>query len=156
MIKFTGSLYNFLQHFTNHYFRLDILDFWPLYTNPLLLESDSESESYVTTYGQSACLSWNKAPIWGLRLDSYYCQAVAGGAPSLTRGRLCRLQLLLASPAQSFSGSSPADLVTIFYCLSFETSLFVASYDSQGYGGGIPPRLHKGESLSSRPVFLVI
>jgi hypothetical protein len=22
--------------------------------------------------------SWNKAPIWGLRPDSYYCQTVAG------------------------------------------------------------------------------
>jgi hypothetical protein len=32
--------------------------------------------------------------------------------------------------------------MTIFYCLRFETSLFVASYDSQGYGGGIRPRLH--------------
>jgi hypothetical protein len=32
--------------------------------------------------------------------------------------------------------------VTIFYCLIFETSFFVASYDSQGYGGGIRPRLH--------------
>jgi hypothetical protein len=31
------------------------------------------------------------------------------------------------------------DLATIFYCLSFETSLFVASYDSQGHGGGIRP-----------------
>jgi hypothetical protein len=28
---------------------------------------------------------------------------------------------------------------TMFYCLRFETSLFVASYDSQGYGGGIDP-----------------
>jgi hypothetical protein len=27
-------------------------------------------------------------------------------------------------------------LATIFYCLRFETSLFVASYNSQGYGGG--------------------
>jgi hypothetical protein len=26
-------------------------------------------------------------------------------------------------------------LVAMFYCLRFETSLFVASYDSQGYGG---------------------
>jgi hypothetical protein len=34
------------------------------------------------------------------------------------------------------------DLATIFYCPSFETSLFVASYDSQGHGGGIRPRLH--------------
>jgi hypothetical protein len=48
------------------------------------------------------------------------------------------------SPAQSFSGPSPMGLVTIFYSLRFETSLFVASYDSQGYGGGIRPRLHTG------------
>jgi hypothetical protein len=30
-------------------------------------------------------------------------------------------------PAQSFSGPSPVGLVTIFYCLRFETSLFIAS-----------------------------
>jgi hypothetical protein len=38
---------------------------------------------------------------------------------------------------QLFSGPSPLGLTTIFYCLEFETSLFVISYDSQGYGGGI-------------------
>jgi hypothetical protein len=38
----------------------------------------SESESYITTDGQSASLSWNKAPIWGLRPDLYYCLTVAG------------------------------------------------------------------------------
>jgi hypothetical protein len=37
-----------------------------------------ECESYVTTDGESASLSWNKAPIWGLRPDFYYCQTVAG------------------------------------------------------------------------------
>jgi hypothetical protein len=46
-------------------------------------------------------------------------------------------------PAQSFSGPSPLELETIFYCLRLETSLFVAFYDSQGHGGGIRPRLHK-------------
>jgi hypothetical protein len=35
--------------------------------------SASLSLSYVTTDGQSASLSWNKAPIWGLRPDFYYC-----------------------------------------------------------------------------------
>jgi hypothetical protein len=40
---------------------------------------------------------------------------------SLTRGWVCRLQLLLVSPAQSFSGPSPARLMTILYCLTFET-----------------------------------
>jgi hypothetical protein len=38
-------------------------------------------------------------------------------------------------------------LVTIFYSLIFDTSLFVASYDSQGYGGGIRPRLHTDGAL---------
>jgi hypothetical protein len=36
------------------------------------LECQSESESYVTTDGQPASLSWNRAPIWGLRPDLYY------------------------------------------------------------------------------------
>jgi hypothetical protein len=35
-------------------------------------------------------------------------------------------------------------LVPIFYPLRFETSLLVPSYDTQGYGGGIRPRLHTG------------
>jgi hypothetical protein len=39
-------------------------------------------------------------------------------------------------------------LATIFYCLTFETSLFVASYDSQGHGGGIRSRLHTGSPES--------
>jgi hypothetical protein len=43
-----------------------------------LLSLESVSESYVTTDGQSASLSWNKVPIWGLRSDFYYCQTVAG------------------------------------------------------------------------------
>jgi hypothetical protein len=33
---------------------------------------------YVTTDGPSASLSWNKAHIWGLRPDFYYCQTIAG------------------------------------------------------------------------------
>jgi hypothetical protein len=37
-----------------------------------------ESESYITTDGQSASLSWNKAPIWGLRPDLDYCQTFEG------------------------------------------------------------------------------
>jgi hypothetical protein len=39
---------------------------------------ESGSESHVTTDGQSASLSWNKAPIWGLKPDFYYSQEVAG------------------------------------------------------------------------------
>jgi hypothetical protein len=35
----------------------------------------------------------------------------------------------------------------MFYCLRFEAFLFVASYDYQGYGGGIRSRLHTGSGL---------
>jgi hypothetical protein len=63
-----------------------------LRTNSLQL---SEWVSYFTTDCQSASLSWNKAPIWGFRLDFFinvrqlrvcWCRA-----PSLTRGRVCLL-----------------------------------------------------------------
>jgi hypothetical protein len=37
-----------------------------------------QSQSYVSTDGQSASLSWNKAPILGLRPDLYYCLTVTG------------------------------------------------------------------------------
>jgi hypothetical protein len=101
--------------------------------------SASEPESYVTTDGQQASLSWNKAPFWGLRPDLYYCLTVAG---LLIWGTLSDERTGL-----SFSGQSPVGLMAIFYCLIFETSLCVASYHSQGHGGGIRPRLHTGRVI---------
>jgi hypothetical protein len=47
-------------------------------TNQLLHFTQLKSRSYVTTDGQSASLSWNKALIWGLRPDIYYCQDSCG------------------------------------------------------------------------------
>jgi hypothetical protein len=41
-------------------------------------DSQSQSQSYVTTDARLASLSWNKASIWGLRADLYYCQTIAG------------------------------------------------------------------------------
>jgi hypothetical protein len=75
-----------------------------------------------------------------------------------------------ALPEESLLGRSPAELTTIFYSLIWDSpnlegqvpvfislrnrvaqlypraqgSLFVASYDSQGYSGGILTRLHTG------------
>jgi hypothetical protein len=46
--------------------------------------------------------------------------------------------------AQFFLGPSPLWLATMFYFLRLETSLFIASNDSQGHGGGIRPHLHTG------------
>jgi hypothetical protein len=46
--------------------------FSQLHPSGYLTHQPTESESYVTTDGQPASLSWNKAPIWGLRPDIYY------------------------------------------------------------------------------------
>jgi hypothetical protein len=40
----------------------------------------------------------------------------------------------------------PWDSWTYFTVLDSETSLFVTSYDSHGYDGGIRPRLHTGDT----------
>jgi hypothetical protein len=96
-------------------------------------------------------------------------------APSLTRGRVCNLlyNCFCALPEQLLLGRGPAELTTIFYCFISDSlnlegqalvfvsprkrvaqlypralrSLFVASYDSQGYGGDILTRRHPGRSL---------
>jgi hypothetical protein len=114
---------------------------------------ESESESYVTTDSQSASLSWNKAPNWGLRPDFYYCQTVqvCCGGRSLWREDGCAVyNCCWSSPAQSFLRLSPADSWP-YFTVSYSPrnrvalgSLFVASYNSQGYGGGIRTRLHAG------------
>jgi hypothetical protein len=116
-----------------------------------------ESESNVTTEGQSASLSWYKAPIQGLRPDFFFrseyvwqLRSWFRGAPSLTRGRVCLLYVPLALASAVFLVPSPLGLATVFYCLRFETSLFVASYDSQGHCEGIRPRLHTGVSPASQ------
>jgi hypothetical protein len=66
-----------------------------------------QSESYVTTDGQPASLSWNKAPVWGIRPDLYYCLTVAGLLISgaLSDERVCRLQLQLALASAVTFGS---------------------------------------------------
>jgi hypothetical protein len=77
--------------------------------------------------------------MWGLRPYLCYCQTVAG-LLLLVWGSLSdgRTGLSFTIAAQSFLGPSPVGLVIIFYCLRFETSLFVVSYDSQGYGAALP------------------
>jgi hypothetical protein len=75
------------------------------------------------------------------------------GALSDERTGLLFYNCCWTSPAQSFSGQSPVGLVTIFYCLSFETSLSVASYDSQSYGGGIRPCHHTEMQLGWCPSY---
>jgi hypothetical protein len=57
--------------------------------------------------------------VWQLR--SCFC-----GAPCLRRRRVCLLYMLLGQCSLS-RDRVPLGIVTIFYCLRFETSLFVAS-----------------------------
>jgi hypothetical protein len=132
----------------------------------------AQSQSYITTDGQSASLYWNEARVWGLRPDFITVRQLRVcwcGALSLTRGRVCRLKLLLVlasavilgsescgihhhillsqiSDSPNLEGQAPVFIslrnrVTQLYPQALG-SIFVASYDSQNCGGGIRPRLH--------------
>jgi hypothetical protein len=101
---------------STHHFRLYYFAFitWSL---------ELELESYVTTDGQPASLSWNKAPIWGLRTDLYYmCDSygpVLVGRPLWREDGSVFYICCWPLPAQSFFGPSSLGLATIFYCLRF-------------------------------------
>jgi hypothetical protein len=88
-------------------------------------QSQSQSQIYFTTGGLPPNQFFFATSPLRLMTRSFF-QLNTGShnpyvASSLTRGWICRLQLLLVSPAQSFSGLSPAGFMIIFYCLRFET-----------------------------------
>jgi hypothetical protein len=102
--------------------------------------------------------------------DNYFLSSSCR-APSLTRGRVCNFQ-------RNHSLVSHAGPITIYYCLIWDSpnlegqvpifisprnrvaqlylqalgSLFVAPYDSQGYGGGILTRLILYHGLQPTPL----
>jgi hypothetical protein len=106
-------------------------------------------------------MSWYRAPLWDFRPDIASCRNVAVwnlrscfcGAPSLTRGRVCNLQCnhsivrVAQNPKPYFTVSSetppnlegqvpvfifPRNRVAQLYLRALG-SLYVVSYDSQGY-----------------------
>jgi hypothetical protein len=113
--------------------------------------------------------SWRPAP-WDPRAVFFFQLKTCVFSPyvtsSLTRGWVCRLKLLLAlasgtcdhillsqiRDSPNLEGQvpvfiSPSNRVTQLY-LQAPGSLFVATYDSQGYGGGVRTRHHTESELS--------
>jgi hypothetical protein len=93
----------------------------------LLTDSESESESELLYKWQSAASQFifEPSPLRLTYINFFYLTTCCHSpyvTSSLTRGRVCRLQLLLVSPAQSFSGPSLAGLMAIFCCFRFEIS----------------------------------
>jgi hypothetical protein len=88
-------------------------------------QNQSQSYEYITTDGQSASLSWNKAPICGLRPSFFYCRTspvlLMWAALSDERASL---PFTIAAGHRQRSHSRvrvPRDSWTIFYFLRFET-----------------------------------
>jgi hypothetical protein len=104
----------------------------------------SQSQGYIATDGQTVSLGVEPhlrfMTRYLLLFDTYGLVFV--GRPLWREDGSVNCKCCWPLPAQFFSGPSPLGLATIYYCLKFETSLFVASYDWQGHGGGIRPRLH--------------
>jgi hypothetical protein len=72
--------------------------------NTATTTTQSRSQSHIVTDGHS--------------ISKSRCRA---GVPSLTRGRICLLYMLLALTRIVFLCSESFGTVTIFYCLRFET-----------------------------------
>jgi hypothetical protein len=90
--------------------------FHPLHSvqSPLLLLCFTTSQSYFTTDGQSANQPWYQATTWDpwpiffsffLEIAFRQLRVCYCGAPSLPRGRVCNLQLLLSLASAVFLGS---------------------------------------------------
>jgi hypothetical protein len=88
-------------------------------------QSQRQSQSYFTTDGLPPISSWRQPP-WDSRPTFFFqlnsCSYSPYVTSSLTRGKVCRLQLLLSlASADPIRGPNPAGLMTKFDCLRFET-----------------------------------
>jgi hypothetical protein len=87
----------------------------------------SQSQSYLTTDGHSASLSWCQAPIrdpWPMFLLLFLINLVSYGFVDMGRPLWREVGSVVfnccwASPAKSFSGMSRAGLMFMLYCLKF-------------------------------------
>jgi hypothetical protein len=80
----------------------------------------SRSCNSQLTQSQSASPSWCEATAWGSRLSDSF-GFVDVGRPLWREDESVVHSCCWSSPAQSFSGPSPAGLMIIFYCFWFET-----------------------------------
>jgi hypothetical protein len=121
---------------------------------PLELRNSSEvnsqvkvSQGHITTDGQSVSKSWCRAPsgphdqifitVWQLR-SCFMWGALSEESMGLSF-------VYATGPCQRCLSQVRVPWYSRpYFTVSFETSLFVASYDSQGHGGGIRPRRHTG------------
>jgi hypothetical protein len=114
-------------------------------TTELRLTDSSKSKSHCDW--RSVSKSWYRAPSGAhaqIFISVWQLRSCFRGASSRQRGRVCLLYVPLALASAVFLGSLPlgtCDRILLSQILHF---LFVASYDSQGHGGGIRPRLHTG------------
>jgi hypothetical protein len=88
-----------------------------------------KTQSYLTTDGQSASLSWYQATIWNSRLIFYileiifrYLRFFVLGRPLWQEDKSVICSYYWASPAQRLLDLSPSELMKIFHCLNVETA----------------------------------
>jgi hypothetical protein len=84
----------------------------------------SQRQSYVTTDGESASQSWCKAPIWAPKNQIFvsvrHLRVCSCGRPLWREDGPVVYNCYWFSPAQSFSGPSPARLMAMPYCFTLE------------------------------------
>jgi hypothetical protein len=101
--------------------------------------------TFRLTVSQSVSKSWCQATSGAhdqIFLTLWQLQPCFCGAPFVTRRRICLLYMLLSLAGAFFLGSESVGTRDHIFLSQIWDFPFVASYDSQGYGGGIRPRLH--------------
>jgi hypothetical protein len=121
----------------------ELFSFLLLFTDTLLFCAlHCPSSSYFVTDGQLASPSRCQAPRQIFITVGHLCSSYFG-APSLTRGQVCNLFVQFTVTLRSKSRRTH-DHILLSH-LRLLNSLFVSSYDSQGYGRGIVAHLHTGD-----------
>jgi hypothetical protein len=78
-VRISSTCHLYLQFYMSAFYKVSCEESRSLWTPTIYsFTCLPESGSYITIDGQSASLSWSKAPIWGLRPDFYYCRTATG------------------------------------------------------------------------------
>jgi translation elongation factor EF-Tu-like GTPase len=116
--------------------------------------TQGQGQGYFTTDSLPPISSSRRRAPWDSRPEFFSHLNTCGHSPyittSLTRGWVCHLQVLLALISSFILGSESRRTRDHVLLSQIRDVLFVASCDSQGYGGGIRHRLHTGFLLLGR------
>jgi hypothetical protein len=116
-----------------YFYFVRFCDYTPLNHSSRYGNVHSQSQSHIATDGQSVCLSWCRAPSRAhdqIFILPWKLLSSPDGAPSLTRGRVCHLSVIV-------TGFSQLSVVNIFIILQILTNRIYNIYKGSVSSGSV-------------------